>query len=380
MTTANRGNRSFTGRAGDRDLNKIVYHFDSTRPWQYFVRGQPIASSVEKGKRKLTSSRKLQKIYVSKDKRKIIRRKNAAFNDVNSLQLTCCHSGCLLRQGLLQTRILIRDQRNMVYQKSYNEQKYLFARLLEIKVTMGGKRSVTYTIPTLGKPAWETGCYGVKMPPKFVNVRRIMLKHKRGSKCPFLERFLDEVIDTEQRNFLSSENIYQEYARLVALWTHGDSVSGQTKHLMKKATFFRLHGVPSDPRGAGICAFASRDIHKNEIICEYEGEVVTEVEARAREVLYREQGKACALMVLESGGRQIAIDPYRGNALTDLPWGATLNHSRNKPNVKPFVANRNTDNPRVFLVALYDIAQTVELLWDYNDSEWALYSNSQTLL
>ncbi|XP_078382770.1 N-lysine methyltransferase KMT5A-like [Oculina patagonica] len=141
-----------------------------------------------------------------------------------------------------------------------------------------------------------------------------------------------------------------------------------------------LHGVPSDPRGAGICAFASRDIHKNEIICEYEGEVVTEVEARAREVLYREQGKACALMVLESGGRQIAIDPYRGNALTDLPWGATLNHSRNKPNVKPFVANRNTDNPRVFLVALYDIAQTVELLWDYNDSEWALYSNSQTLL
>ena len=68
----------------------------------------------------------------------------------------------------------------------------------------------------------------------------------------------------------------------------------------------QLHDVPSDPRGAGICAFASRDIKKNEIICEYEGEVVTKEEARAREMLYREQGKACALMVLESGGRQIA--------------------------------------------------------------------------
>ena len=67
-----------------------------------------------------------------------------------------------------------------------------------------------------------------------------MLKHKRGSKCPFLERFIDEAIDSEQQNFLSSEVIYQEYARLVALWTEGDSVSGQTKYLMKRATFFKV--------------------------------------------------------------------------------------------------------------------------------------------
>ena len=32
-----------------------------------------------------------------------------------------------------------------------------------------------------------------------------------------------------------------------------------------------------------------------------------------------------------------------------------------------------------FFVALHDIPETVELLWDYNDKEWALYSNSQTL-
>ncbi|KAL9978091.1 hypothetical protein ACROYT_G015572 [Oculina patagonica] len=47
----------------------------------------------------------------------------------------------------------------------------------------------------------------------------------------------------------------------------------------------QLHDVPSDPRGAGICAFTSRDIKKNEIICEYGREVVTEEEARAQEML-----------------------------------------------------------------------------------------------
>ncbi|XP_078344946.1 N-lysine methyltransferase KMT5A-A-like [Oculina patagonica] len=138
-----------------------------------------------------------------------------------------------------------------------------------------------------------------------------------------------------------------------------------------------LHDVPSDPRKAGKCAFASRDIKKHEIICEYEGEVVGLEESKRRENEYREQGKVCVLMVLDSAG--IAIDPYRGSVQSKLPWGATLNHSRKNANVKPFVVNKNSNQPRVFFIALRDIPQTVELLWDYNDPEWALYSNSQTL-
>ena len=40
--------------------------------------------------------------------------------------------------------------------------------------------------------------------------------------------------------------------------------------------------MPSDTvRKAGKCAFASRDIRKSEVICEYEGEVVTVEEAKA---------------------------------------------------------------------------------------------------
>ena len=64
--------------------------------------------------------------------------------------------------------------------------------------------------------------------------------------------------------------------------------------------------MPSDPRGAGICAFASRDIEKSEIICEYEGEIISHEEAEVREKAYEQEGKTCTLMVLDSVGKQIA--------------------------------------------------------------------------
>ena len=65
--------------------------------------------------------------------------------------------------------------------------------------------------------------------------------------------------------------------------------------------------MPSDlVRRLGKCAFASRDIKKCEVICEYEGEVLNLEEAKRREEIYQEEGKVCALMVFESAGRQLA--------------------------------------------------------------------------
>ena len=46
-------------------------------------------------------------------------------------------------------KALIRDQRNMLYQKTYNEQNYVFSKLMKVGVTPSGKREVSYTIPTL---------------------------------------------------------------------------------------------------------------------------------------------------------------------------------------------------------------------------------------
>ena len=55
-----------------------------------------------------------------------------------------------------------------------------------------------------------------------------------------------------------------------------------------------------------MCAFASRDIKKGEIICEYEGEVISLQEADRREKLYEAEGRPCTLVVIESAGHHVA--------------------------------------------------------------------------
>jgi len=178
MMTSNNPSIQTDALHGDwKDLNNLVYKFDLTRPWQYFVRGDPIASWVEKGRRNLVASHKIQKTYVAKDRRTILRQKNSAFRDVDKLLLTRCHSGCLLRRGAFQTRIIMRAQRNMVYQKSYNEQNYFFSKLMEIRVTVGGKRRINYTIPPLGKVCRTAfrKCYGLSSSKIQVLLKKIHL-------------------------------------------------------------------------------------------------------------------------------------------------------------------------------------------------------------
>ena len=72
-------------------------------------------------------------------------------------------------------------------------------------------------------------------------------------------------------------------------------------------------------------------------------------------------------------------DPYQGEKDGELTWGANINHSRNKANLNPFVAAKHSDRPRVFLVAMHDIPETVEFLWNYNDTDWECHADSQTL-
>jgi len=79
------------------------------------------------------------------------------------------------------------------------------------------------------------------MPPKFANVRKIMLKHKRAAKCPFLQEFIvKSVALADEASFVSSEEIFKEYCRVVSLWTEEDSTRGQTQYLMKKGSFYRV--------------------------------------------------------------------------------------------------------------------------------------------
>ena len=71
------------------------------------------------------------------------------------------------------------------------------------------------------------------------------------------------------------------------------------------------------------------------------------------------------------------IDPYRGNIFRDLTWAVTINHSRQHPNLKPFMVDQNS-SPCVFQVALHNTPATVEFLRNYNNPSCYFHRNNQT--
>ena len=73
-----------------------------------------------------------------------------------------------------------------------------------------------------------------------VNVRRIMLRHKRGAKCPLLVKFLSSCLEQNPGNFVSMAEIYEAYETAVRVWTDEDSVNSQTKFLMNRSSFNRV--------------------------------------------------------------------------------------------------------------------------------------------
>ena len=51
------------------------------------------------------------------------------------------------------------------------------------------------------------------MRPKFANVRKIMLKHKRAAKCPFLQEFIIKCVAlADETSFVSSEECLRNIA------------------------------------------------------------------------------------------------------------------------------------------------------------------------
>lgn len=79
----------------------------------------------------------------------------------------------------------------------------------------------------------------------FANVRQVMLKQRRGAKCPFLTRFVSLGVDKGERDsFVSTNEAFEAYCAAVAIWTEGDSVYGQTKDLIKRKAFDKASPCP----------------------------------------------------------------------------------------------------------------------------------------
>ena len=73
---------------------------------------------------------------------------------------------------------------------------------------------------------------------RFANIRQVMMKRRRGVKCPVLNRFISLTIDKDQGSFVVMEDIFTEYTTAVVLWTEGDNIHRQTKYLMKKRSYY----------------------------------------------------------------------------------------------------------------------------------------------
>ena len=132
----------------EQNLQNLVYHFNPQTPWVYFRHGAPLASSVERSRKKRRP--KLKKVYHHEPKR-ITARKNRSHREIARMSLLCsCDSGCLMRRPATESFELIRLHRQTFYTKSYNEQNYILFRQMEVKLCASGRRRVIYKLPSIG--------------------------------------------------------------------------------------------------------------------------------------------------------------------------------------------------------------------------------------
>jgi len=110
-----------------------------------------VASLVERGRKQTRP--KYTEIYISKEKETFTARKNRAHGDIAKMCLLCsCEQDSLMKQGQpRETRLMIQKLRQRLFRKDYNEQNYILARQMEVKVCPSGVRRITYKIPRLGK-------------------------------------------------------------------------------------------------------------------------------------------------------------------------------------------------------------------------------------
>ena len=126
----------------------LVCHFNPQTPWVYFRQGAPLASSVERSRKKRRPN--LKKVYHHERKR-ITERKNRSHREIAIMSLLCsCDSGCLMRRPTTESFELIRLQRQTFYPKSYKEQNYILFRQMEVKLCASGRRRVIYKVPSIG--------------------------------------------------------------------------------------------------------------------------------------------------------------------------------------------------------------------------------------
>jgi SET domain-containing protein len=133
------------------------------------------------------------------------------------------------------------------------------------------------------------------------------------------------------------------------------------------AATLEIRDVPGKGRGV----FAACDFRKNEIVCEYKGELLTEAEGVIRSAEYDQQAldrnidvfhEGCYMYWFAHDGNLFCLDAGKD----DGSFGRLINHSKRDANLRP---QGGVFKPRIMFYAARAIQKGEELLYDYGEDD-----------
>ena len=145
------------------------------------------------------------------------------------------------------------------------------------------------------------------------------------------------------------------------------STAGGSKEKIDVSLFKVLHTTKE--KGSGC--FATRDLPKDTVLCEYEGQLISREEAEERHQIYEKMNKPMVLVWLgENGKNTPCLDGHTKPDGTLFQEGDNLarkfNHKKNNPNCE-LIRGKGEDKGKCFLKTRRPVAAGIELLWNYND-------------
>jgi len=120
-------------------------------------------------------------------------------------------------------------------------------------------------------------------------------------------------------------------------------------------------------RDTGRGILAGKDIHKDDFVFEYQGELIPQTVAAEREKTYATQRKGCYMYYFALNGNW-CIDATSEQYSHTWGPGRLVNHSKQRPNLLSKSLTDTNGTPRVFFVAKEDIPKGAELLIDYGET------------
>ena len=113
----------------------------------------------------------------------------------------------------------------------------------------------------------------------------------------------------------------------------------------------------------GRSVFATKKILKGEFICEYKGFLCSYSIMRDRQKKYETLGCGSFILEFKFKEKQWAIDA----TVEDNSFGQLINHSKKLKNVKPVVGKKK-GMPMVYFMAIRNIVEDEQILYDYGDN------------